>query len=651
MCGIAGLVDVPGAGVDRDALSAMAAALFHRGPDGSGVYVGVDDGLPHVGLAHTRLTILDPKGGVQPMIEAGRMALVFNGQIYNHGELRRRLEQRGHRFLSDHSDTETLLRSLLDDGAQAIAGFSGMFAFAAVDVAKRRLILARDRMGKKPLTIATPRFFHGAPRLAFASECVALEALSRRRADVDDVAVARYLAFDFVPDPDSIWQGALKLPPGHVVEVDLTDPESWSALRPREIQPLRFTRVAVPAGDDAYGARVDAVRAAVDVAVKDRLVHADVPVGVFLSGGLDSSLVAALAAQHTDNLVTFSVGFVDAAYDESPHARRVARHIGSTHHEVLLDEAALLDLVPRVGAHLSEPFADHSVIPTQLLAAFARERVTVALGGDGGDELFCGYPTFTAERGAGLARFAAARSVASWFAQASEHLPLGRGDLPLDEKLRRTLDGFAEPRPLRRHQRFLTGATHERVAALFHKDRRAGLGADLLAGLDAVAAAARAAGARDDVDVVTYGYLKNYLAAGVMQKVDRATMAVSLEARAPLLDTRVVDLALSLPASDKFDAVASGSNKRILKDAARGLVPDDILFRKKKGFGMPVARWLNGPLAGLVDDVLSPRAVANDGVFDPDAVGALLAEHRARRRDHRKVLWALLMWMLWRRRR
>ncbi len=648
MCGIGGLVEAPGAVVDVGALRRMAGAIAHRGPDGEGFWRGPGS-LAHTGLVHRRLSILDHAGGRQPMVDGDddKGALVFNGQIYNHVVLRRDLESRGVRFRSDHSDTESLLRGLMDQGSAVCARLSGMFAFAFVDVDAGRLIMARDPMGKKPLTIAGPRFFNGRPRLAFASEVAALDVLDGRAGDVDENAAARFFAFDFVPDPDSIWRGAWKLPPGHVVEVDLRRPDTWDTLRSRPYRPQRFGSQPLRS---TFVERAADLRAVVDDAVKDRLLHADVPVGVFLSGGIDSSLVAALAARHTDRLETFSIGFREPSFDESAWARLVARHIGSRHHEQILDERALLDLLPQVGAHLSEPFADHSVVPTMLLARFARERVTVALGGDGGDELFLGYPTFAAERVAGplssVGALGFVSSLTSRLAQLSDLLPVSHSDLALDEKVRRTVDGLAERRPLRRHQRFLTGATSGRLHALFAPDVRRRLDADLLTNLDRIEDEANENGARDVFDVVTWGYLRTYLAAGVLQKVDRATMAVSLEARAPLLDRRVVDFALSLPVDDKLGS----GGKRILKAAARGLVPDAILDRRKKGFGMPVAAWLNGPLRPLVDELLSPAAVRADGFLDVDVVTGLVREHRHRVRNHRKILWALLMWMLWRRR-
>jgi asparagine synthase (glutamine-hydrolysing) len=652
MCGIAGLVEPPGSVVDDGVLERMGAVLRHRGPD-EGRTWRAPGSLAHIGLSHRRLSILDHAGGKQPMSSTDdRITVCFNGQIYNHLELRRELVAQGHEFQTDHSDTEVLVHGGRAWGAEMCARLSGMFAFAVVDLDRRTLLLARDPMGKKPLYVATPAFFDdGKPRVAFASELVALETLPHAKRDVDANALARYLAFDFVPDPDCIYQGVFKLEPGFLVEVPLEDPGAWSSLkeRARSFRELSFSRARIP---ESHQARVDELRARIEAAVATRMV-ADVPVGILLSGGIDSSVVAALAARRSSKVETFSIAFKEPSFDESRWSRMMAAHIGSTHHEEVLDENTLVDVMPRLAAHLSEPFADHSVIPTHLLSTFARKRVTVALGGDGGDELFLGYPTFLLEAARPRALDTALglpgdplRRASRLALRAARKLPVSHADLALDFKVQRALDGITEPRALRRHQLFLTGATDERLRALLSADTRARLDAqDLLSPLDVYEARARAAGARDVFDVLTFGYARTYLGAGVIQKVDRASMASSLEVRAPLLDNDVVDFALALPSSDKLKRFQT---KAILKEAARGLIPDEIIDRKKKGFGMPVAAWLLGPLRPLVDELLSPRAIADDGLLDPGAVTRLVDEHMQRKVNHRKTLWAILMLRLWR---
>jgi asparagine synthase (glutamine-hydrolysing) len=640
MCGIAGLIEAPDNVVDEDALVAMAQSLAHRGPDAQGIWR-----RGNVGFAHRRLSILDLAGGVQPMLDPEeRAVVVFNGQIYNHMALRRELQSQGARFKTDHSDTEVLVHGALHWRGDMCARLSGMFAFATVNLDRREMILARDPMGKKPLYIATSAFFDdGKPRLAFASELVALEKLPHARRAVDVRAVARYLAFDFVPDPDCIYDGVIKLPPGCQMIVSLDDPSSFKISTYRD---LSFSR-ARPAAD--HESRVIQLRRAISDAVDARMTHTDVPIGIFLSGGIDSSLIAALAAQRSSRVETFSVAFREPTYDESTWARMVASHIKSSHHEELLDENRLLDVLPHLSKHLSEPFADHSVIPTYVLSRFARQQVTVALGGDGGDELFFGYPTFLAEmmRPRWLDRAGHKLDpVVVAAMRAAERLPVRHTDFALDFKIKRTLDGLAEPHPLRRHQLFLTGATDARLRRLFNPDVKLGA-EDLLSPLDELEQRARAAGARDVYDILQYGYLRTFLAAGVLQKVDRASMACSLEVRAPLLDNNVVDLALALPKDEKLKRLKT---KVILKDVARGVVPDAILDRKKKGFGMPVASWLCGPLRPMVDALLSKRALAGDALLNGEVIGKLVDEHLAKKANHRKILWSLLMLQLWRKR-
>ena len=653
MCGIAGLVARAGRKVERRWLSAMTDAVAHRGPDADGFWLG-DGALAHVGLGHRRLSILDHEGGAQPMGSADqRIQVVFNGELYDFREQREALADAGHVFLSDHSDTEVLVHGYRRWGDRLPERVSGMFAFAAVDQEKRSLLLARDPTGKKPLYVATRAFFDDASpiEMAFASELGALAVLPGAKKRVDPLALERYLAFDFVPDPDAIYEGVCKLPPGTSVEIDLDAPAAASPAdllaRARVYWDLGFGARMLPKDPrDRRALLVDTL----ERAVKARLV-ADVPVGVFLSGGIDSSTVAALAARAGQKLETFSIAFREKSFDESAHARLVARHVGATHHEDVLDASTLLDVLPTVADHLTEPFADHSVVPTYLLARFTRRRVTVALGGDGGDELFLGYPTFVAEklRPSILDKTGKAMKPGIDVARRlARLLPVSHANLSLDFKLKQFLGGLTEKQALRRHQKFLTGMDHAAASSLLSADARAAIAVrtpDALDMLDALEREARVRGARDVFDVLTYGYAKTYLAAGVMQKVDRATMAVSLEARAPMLDKAFVELALSFTSDEKLQGFTT---KAILKDAVRGLLPDAIIDRQKKGFGMPVAAWLVGPLRPMVEELFSDRALREDGLLDPIAVRRLVDEHLQKRANHRKTLWALFMYRWWR---
>ena len=657
MCGIAGIIASKGASADRVALERMAEALAHRGPDDGAIWVGHGENA-RVGLAHRRLSILDIAGGKQPMgSRDGAVQVVFNGQIYNHLELRAELVAAGHTFVTDHSDTEVLVHGMRAWAATMTAKLAGMFAFCAADTERRTLLLARDPMGKKPLYVATRQFFEADAgiSLAFASELSALAQMRGARRTIDVLALSRFLAFDFVPDPDCIYEGVLKIPPGMQLHLNLDELDrsddggavSGTAALTTKLQrygELAFASVVLPASAEA---RTRLLRDTIEEAVRTRLV-ADVPVGVFLSGGLDSSLVAALASRHTSRLETFSIGFREKSFDESSFARTVATHIGSRHHEETLDEHALLDVLPRVADDLSEPFADHSVVPTFMLARFARQSVKVALGGDGGDELFLGYPTFVAEalrpRAFDVVG-ARARPAIERLLQLVRLLPVQHGDLSLDFKARQFLLGLAEPHALRRHQLFLTGMNDDEAGTFLRPEARQRVAARTLQVLDDLEVRARAAGARDVFDILTFGYAKTYMAAGVLQKIDRATMAVGLEARAPLLDRRVVALALSLPTEAKLHHLTT---KIALKRAARGLIPDSIIDRRKKGFGMPVASWLIGPLRPFVEDLLSPEALRQDEHLDGARVRTLVDEHMSRRANHRKTLWALLMYRWWR---
>lgn len=646
MCGILGVVTPAGHGARADQLAHAAGAITHRGPDAHGVHTA-SVGRYDVGLAHRRLSILDHEGGAQPMLSQDqRVSVVFNGQVYNHAALRDELTAAGYAFVSDHSDTETLVHGYAAFGAGLPARLNGMFAFCALDAQKRRLLLARGPMGQKPLYVATAAFFGRAPAdarpvLAFASELSALCALPGAQPEIDPAAVARFFAHDFVPAADAIYQGVHKLAPGTLLELDLERPIERPLRGACRYFPLPFHSVDVPRG---RAAQDTLIRDTLESAITDRLA-ADVPVGLFLSGGIDSSLVAALARRHTDKLHTFSIGFTEKSFDESSHARLVADHLGCTHHERTLDADKMRDVLPAIADHLSEPFADHSVVPTYLLSQFAREHVTVALGGDGGDELFLGYPTFVAEKlrpGALSLAPGAVRSFATRARKLARRLPVSHDNFALDFKLQQFLGGLSETHPMRRHQAFLTGMTPASLAPLL--GTASALHAeDPFAALERQSLTARADGARDVFDLLTAGYARNYLSEGVLQKVDRASMAVSLEARAPMMDKRFVALALSLPSGDKLRGLTT---KAALKSAARGLIPDSIIDRPKKGFGMPVAAWFAGPLRGELE-ALTHESVLDDTLVNAAHVRSLVDAHVHKRANHRKTLWAVFMFQWW----
>ncbi|HET6281532.1 MAG TPA: asparagine synthase (glutamine-hydrolyzing) [Polyangia bacterium] len=636
MCGIVGIVDGDGGRVDERALRLMTGALAARGPDGEGFHVSEG-----VGLGHRRLAIIDVAGGHQPLYsEDGSTALVVNGEIYNFELLRADLQGRGHRFKT-RSDSEVIVHGYEQWGDGVIDRLEGMFAVALWDTARRRLLLARDRMGEKPL------FWAATARggLAFASELRALRHAPGVATSIDPNCLARYLVYEYVPAPATMWTGVHKLEPGTRL--------LWQAGGAPQVE--RYWSLPLPPSADAdresspeRGAHdlLEALRRS----VRQRLVS-DVPLGVFLSGGLDSSTVAALAAEaRGGDIDTFSIGFDDPSFDESAHARAVAQHIGSRHHEERLSATALLDVIPRLGTLLDEPIGDGSIVPTHLLARFARRHVTVALGGDGGDELFAGYPTFQAERVAALlwdkAPPVVGRAASMLAGVAARVLPASTGYMSPAFKLRQFMRAASAaeggpPSPERRHQSWLGSFEPHAALAALAPELRQHVGGPLYDVVDRRMAECPAQDARDRL---MWFYARGYLGDGVLTKVDRATMAVGLEARAPLLDTGVIALACRIHPSLRLHGMTT---KYLLKRAVRGLLPDAIIDRKKQGFAMPVGTWLRGPLRGLLEETLSEPQLRATGLFDPQPIRRLVAEHLGGRADHRKPLWTLLAFMLW----
>ena len=613
----------------------MTAALAARGPDGEGFHIG-----PGVGLGHRRLAIIDVAGGQQPLFsEDGQLVLVANGEIFNFVALRGELERAGHRFAT-RSDSEVLVHGYEQWGERGLLErIEGQFAFALWDARARRLLLARDRMGEKPL------FWAPLPGggLAFASELKALKHAPGIDAGLDPKSLARYLVYEYVPAPATMLRGARKLEPG-------TRLCARAGARP---EVARYWDLPLIAGNgDARRRRHDGAAAAAELlaelrrSVTERLVS-DVPLGVFLSGGIDSSAVAVLAAEaRGGDLDTFSIGFDDPSFDETPAARQVALLVGSRHHEERLSPQVALDLLPAIGQLLDEPIGDSSIVPTHLLARFARRHVTVAVGGDGGDELFAGYPTFQAERVARLLFDHAPPALA--FAGAvvgrtlSRALPVSLGYMSWDFKLRQFLKG-AGLTGAHRHQAWLGSLAPAEALAALAPDVAAAAGSDLGDVIDRRMAACPAA---DPWDRLLYYYAKGYLGDQVLTKVDRATMAASLESRAPFLDRKVIALACSIDPSLRLRGFET---KHLLKRALRGLLPDSILDRKKQGFAMPIGRWLRGPLRPLLEDELGERRLREQGLFSPRPIRRLVDEHVAGKADHRKPLWTLLAFQRWQR--
>ena len=619
MCGIAGFLRNDGQEADRGIAERMTATLSHRGPDGDGFYC---EGP--VALGHRRLSIIDVGGGAQPMSnEDGTIWVTYNGELYNELELRAELEAKGHRYRTA-SDTESLVHLYEEEGVDFLRRLNGMFALAIWDSKRGRLILARDRMGQKPL-------FYGMLRgggLAFGSEPKAVLAHPEIGRGLDSAGLVRYLFYEYLPAPFSIWESLRKLPPAHALVWEsgaVRLQRYWEPQVPA-ITPRDFEATA----ETFWGEFRDSVA---------RHRRSDVPLGVFLSGGVDSSSVAAALCEvePARNVRTFSIGFEDPSFDESRHARAVARHLGTDHHERTFSIETVYELLPEVARWLDEPFGDASILPTHLLSRFAREDVTVVLGGDGADELLAGYPTFAAERAAGLFR-RLPRPAQALAGAAVGRLPVDHRNFSLDFKLKQFLRGAAEPLPLA-HQRWLGSFSGAEIARLLIGGDPIGIEDEHLRRAEAVG------GGADPLSRSLALYQDTYLPEDILTKVDRASMACGLEVRAPFLDAELVDFIQALPPDFKLGP--RNEAKRLLKRAAASRLPPSIMSRPKKGFGIPVAKWLRGPLVPMVDRLLGRDRLERQGIFRPDEVARRIAEHRAGIRDHRKPLWTLLMFQLW----
>jgi asparagine synthase (glutamine-hydrolysing) len=613
MCGIAGIASHDRGGLDRDALAAMSAALVHRGPDDAGEAL-----LDGCMLAARRLSIIDVAHGHQPIAGCGdHVTVVQNGEIYNHAELRSRLEARGHAFRT-RCDTEVIAHAYEEWGDGFVGRLRGMFALALWDRRARRLLLARDRFGIKPL------FYSAAGgRLAFASELTALTHAPGFSRELDPDAIAAFLAFNSIPAPFSAYKAARKLPAGHLL--------AWREGR------FELTRYARP----APGAPRRAPAAALAAEARERLrdsvrahLVSDVPVGVLLSGGIDSSALTALAAELTPGRVaTFSIGFEERSFDELERARLVARRYGTDHHELVVRPDAA-ELLPRIAAAYDEPSGDSSALPTYLVCGLAAGHVKVVLSGEGGDELFGGYETYVADRLAPVAGplARAARPLV-------ERLPSATGRVPFDYKLKRFARAAHMP-ALERHLGF---------KEIFSADARGELRGrgpvsdplDLYRARYAETRGAAPLARLQDAD------LGIYLVDDLLVKTDRMSMAHSIEARVPFLDPAVAELALALPSRHK---VLGPATKRLLRRAVGPLVPREIVYGRKRGFSIPAAAWLRGPLLPFARELLSADSLRAHGVFEPAAVGRVLERHASGAEDLSRQLWGLMAFTLWQRR-
>ncbi|MCE5269035.1 MAG: asparagine synthase (glutamine-hydrolyzing) [Planctomycetaceae bacterium] len=635
MCGIAGATwSDPRKALDRETLQRMIDVLRHRGPDGQGLYMadiasqGPGTSVPYgVALAHRRLAIIDLSTGQQPIAnEDGSVQVVFNGEIYNFRELRRRLEGAGHRFRTQ-SDTEVLVHLYEDEGPKMLDHLNGMFAFAIWDARRAQLLLARDRLGKKPLV-----YRHEPGRLLFASELKSVLEVPDVPREIDPQALDDYLTYQYVPHPRTIFRGIAKLPPGHyaVYREDRLD------VRPYW-QPDFNAEQLLPAEEYARQLR-ELLTSAVEIRLQS-----EVPLGAFLSGGIDSTIIVGLMSQLAKEPVrTFSIGFPVKEFDETSYARTAANRFGTLHEEFQVRPDAM-EILPRLVWQYDEPFADSSAVPTWYVSKLTRQQVTVALTGDGGDELFAGYP----------------RYLAVWLAEGFDRLPGVLQRLLAGGYWNRLPSGSRQKSRVRQLKRFVemlrlpAARRYLEWIAIFGEARRGALYSDELFAslpeadpLDFLASALRRSDHRDAVTAFSLADLVTYLPCDLMTKVDIASMAHGLECRAPFLDYRVVELAARMPRRLKF---RRGLGKRILRETFADLLPKPILRRPKMGFGVPLDHWFRHELLGFAHDVLFDKNTLERGFFRPEAVTRLWEEHQQARFNHGYRLWALLILELWQR--
>lgn len=638
MCGIAGFLTWRGTPPDRleTQVKAMTDAIAYRGPDGDTRWIDAGAGLA---LGHRRLAIVDlTETGAQPMLSASeRFVICYNGEIFNAAEVARDLP---HVNFRGTSDTEVLLEACAAWGVEAaIPRFIGMFAFALWDRKDRRLWLVRDRLGIKPVYWTKQTTDHG-PALLFGSELKALTAYPGWQPKLDRSGLAGYLRHGYVPAPGTIYDNVQKLEPGHILRIDADGSTTltcfWDLRQiARDGLRNRDTRDEAAQLEDLHALLKDAVK---------RRMMADVPLGAFLSGGIDSSTVVALMQTQSGIPVqTFSIGFEDKDFNEADHARAVARHLGTQHSELIVTDSTARGVIPRLAEMYDEPFSDSSQIPTYLVSELARKSVTVSLSGDGGDEIFAGYVRYQ-----GIDRL--------WNALGPLPIPLRRAGSGLLQMLSPDAwDALLSPVPARFKPKFLGDKIHKAAGIMAEADADAMYGRLVTqwdgealvngAGPRRAEDGALAADLPETVARLRYRDMTTYLPDDILTKVDRASMAISLEARVPLLDHRVVEYAWRLP-PDRL--LKNGQGKRLLRQVLYKYVPQQMVERPKTGFGIPLGDWLRGPLKDWAGDLLSEDSLRRDGLIDPGPVQQRWREHLSGQRNHQHSLWTVLMFQAWR---
>lgn len=616
MCGLAGFI---GEGNELD-LKNMIETLTHRGPDDRGLFFENE-----IALAHARLSILDlSPAGHQPMFSSDKkIVTIFNGEIYNFLEIREDLKSRGHKFKSD-SDTEVILAAYEEFGENCFEKFEGMFAIAIYDFAQKKLLLARDRMGEKPLywTLA-------GKTLIFGSEMAALTKHPLFKKEIDLFSLSKYFSFDYIPTPHTIYKNVHKLEPGTYLD-----------FQNGEIKKKNFWRMKFGGGEENFENALQKLDQKLNSVTKKTLIS-DVPLGVFLSGGLDSSSVAYYASKNSNSKInTYSIGFEEKSFDESKYALQVANFLGTKHHMKVVKQSDIVELVKDLGKLLDEPMADPSIIPTFILSKFAHEQVTVALGGDGGDELFAGYPTFQAEMFADLYLKIPAK-LRGIIEKLINKLPVSEKNFSLEFKLKKFIAGVKHDKK-HRHQNWLGNFDREEKSQLFRseiwsqiKDKNDFEDIDNFIEESKI---------EDPRQLTLALYMKTYLMDQVLVKVDRASMKTSLETRAPFLNHELVDYVNTMPYEFKFKRM---TGKYILKKLMEKKLPPAIVNRKKKGFGIPLAKWLREDLRELCENVLSQKNIENAALFNYDFVEKLKEQHFNKTKDNRRKLWSLIVFQLW----
>jgi asparagine synthase (glutamine-hydrolysing) len=621
MCGIAGIVyHNQERAVDPADLQRMCHSLIHRGPDDEGFHID-----RNAGIGMRRLKVIDLATGHQPISnEDGRLWIVFNGEIYNYPVLRKELEERGHRF-STHTDTETILHAYEEYGEDCVTRLNGMFAFAIWDRHQRKLFLSRDRLGVKPLYYALDK-----SGFVFGSELKALLECREISREMDLEALDRFLTFEYIPAPLSIFKSIKKLLPGHSLVYQngkISIHRYWD---------LRYNKV-----DKSEDELATSLYSLLRDSVRIRLLS-DVPLGAFLSGGIDSSTIVCIMSEIMDRPVqTFSIGFEEPTYNELSYARAVAKHFGTEHHEETI-RPDIVGLVERLVRHLDEPLADVSIFPTYLVSQLARRNVTVVLSGDGGDELFAGYDWYVADKAERFYRqlpsFIRNRMIPSLV----DRIPPSAQKKGAANKAKRFVEGALLPQALQ-HFRWNVFLTEDRKALLYSRTLK-----ELLKDIDTYAPFLSYLSLFKEVDPLwqqEYGDIKTFMVDDILAKVDRMSMANSLEARTPFLDYRVVEFAMQLPSSFKMRGFQT---KYLLKKAMRGKLPPQILHRKKEGFSIPIKNWLRQELRPMMEEVLSEERIRAEGLFNPAYVRKLKTEHLDGVANHSHQLWPLMVFQIWR---